>query len=283
MNSPARKLIPRGRIFEIVAATILTSALVLALLGQFLTPFETSSIDLQARLKPPGASSPLGVHWLGTDALGRDLLSLIILGIQPALQVSIISVALAGAVGTCLGAWAGLVGGRVAGALTLLSNVQLSFPFFLVAVVVIGMMTPSSGLVIGIIAFGFWVPFARISYNSSREISLLEFIDAVRVMRGSYLRIVFRHLVPNVLPNVVILSTFMLAHAIIIEASLSFLGLGMPTISPTLGRMLNDGRDYASTAWWLMVFPGMTIFILVLSINIIGEQARTNLDARLSR
>jgi len=283
VNSPARKLIPRGRIFEIVAATILTSALVLALLGQFLTPFETSSIDLQARLKPPGASSPLGVHWLGTDALGRDLLSLIILGIQPALQVSIISVALAGAVGTCLGAWAGLVGGRVAGALTLLSNVQLSFPFFLVAVVVIGMMTPSSGLVIGIIAFGFWVPFARISYNSSREISLLEFIDAVRVMRGSYLRIVFRHLVPNVLPNVVILSTFMLAHAIIIEASLSFLGLGMPTISPTLGRMLNDGRDYASTAWWLMVFPGMTIFILVLSINIIGEQARTNLDARLSR
>lgn len=278
-----RKFILRGRVLEIVAVTILASALVLALLGPFIIQFEAASIDLQARLKPPGARGALGVHWLGTDALGRDLLSLIALAIRPALQVSIISVALAGVVGTSLGAWAGLAGGRVAAALTLLSNVQLSFPFFLIAVVVLGMMDPSSGLVIGMIAFGFWVPFARISYNSAREISLLEFIDAVRVMRGSYARIIFRHLIPNVLPSVVILSTFMLASAIVIEAALSFVGLGMPTISPTLGRMLNEGRDYASTAWWLMVFPGVTIFILVLSINILGEQARTNLDARLSR
>lgn len=277
------KFIWRGRVLEIIAVAILASALALALLGRFMTHFEAASIDLHARLMPPGARGALGVHWLGTDALGRDMLMLITLAIGPALQVSIISVAIAGAVGTCIGAWAGLVGGRVAAVLTLFSNVQLSFPFFLIAVVVLGMMDPSSGLVIGIIAFGFWVPFARISYNSAREIALLEFVDAVRVMRGSYARIVFRHLIPNVLPSVVIISTFLLAQAIILEASLSFLGLGMPTEFPTLGRMLNDGRDYASTAWWLMVFPGVTIFILVLSINILGERARTSLDARLSR
>ncbi len=175
----------RGRnVFEIVAVVILLAALTAAILGPQLAPFNTSFMNLRGRLLAPLTEGERGMHWLGTDALGRDILSLIILGTRPALQVSLISVGLAAAFGTVVGTWAGLVGGRFASSLILLTNVQLSFPFFLIAVAVIGMMSPSSALVIGVIAVGLWVPFARISYNSALELVQMEFIDSVRVMRG---------------------------------------------------------------------------------------------------
>jgi peptide/nickel transport system permease protein len=280
MTAAALGFVRNRSVFEIVAVIILAAAIIAAIFGPQLTPFNSAFMNLRGRLIPPFTEGTGGMHWLGTDALGRDILSLIILGTRPALQVSLLSVGIAAAFGTCIGTWAGLVGGRLASGLILLSNVQLSFPFFLIAVAVIGMLQPSSALVIGVIAVGLWVPFARISYNSARELVQLEFIDAVRVMRGSSARIILRHLIPNVLPNVIIVATFALANAIIAEAALSFLGLGMPTASPTWGRMLSEGRDYASTSWWLTVFPGFAVFLLVLAINIIGEQLRTVLDPR---
>jgi peptide/nickel transport system permease protein len=270
----------KRNILEIIAIAILIVGVFAALFGQYIVPFNTAFLNLRGRLLPPGTEVPAGLHLLGTDGLGRDILSLIVLGSRTALLVSVVSVSIAAAFGTVIGTWAGLVGGRFATSLILLSNVQLSFPFFLIAVAIIGMMQPSSALVIGVIAVGLWVPFARISYNSSRELVHLEFIDAVKVMRGSQARIILRHLIPNVLPNVIIVATFALANAIIAEAALSFLGLGMPSASPTWGRMLSEGRDYASTAWWLTVFPGLAVFLLVLSINIIGERLRIILDPR---
>lgn len=270
----------RRNVIVILASVVLLGALIVAIFGPQLAPHNSAFMNLRGRLLPPGAEGTKGIHWLGTDALGRDILSLIILGTRPALQVSLFSVGLAAAFGTFCGTWAGLIGGRLASGLILLTNVQLSFPFFLIAVAIIGMMTPSSALVIGLVAVGLWVPFARISFNSARELTQLDFIDAVRVMRGSRLRIVVRHLIPNVLPNVIIVATFALANAIIAEAALSFLGLGMPTASPTWGRMLSEGRDYAATSWWLTVFPGLAVFILVLAINIVGEQLRSTLDPR---
>lgn len=271
----------RGRSgFELVAVAILLVVIAAALFGPHIAPFNTTFMNLRGRLLPPGTLGAKGMHWLGTDALGRDILSLVILGSRPALQVSIFSVGLAATFGTILGTWAGLVGGRLASGLILMTNVQLSFPFFLIAVAVIGMMKPSSTLVIVVISVGLWVPFARLSYNSARELAQLDFIDAVRVMRGSYARIILRHLIPNVLPNVIIIATFALANAIIAEAALSFLGLGMPTASPTWGRMLSEGREYAATSWWLTVFPGLAVFVLVLAINILGERLRTVLDPR---
>jgi peptide/nickel transport system permease protein len=270
----------KRNILEIIAIVILIVGVFAALFGQYIVPFNTAFLNLRGRLLPPGTEVPAGLHLLGTDGLGRDILSLIVLGSRTALLVSVVSVSIAAAFGTVIGTWAGLVGGRFASFLILFSNVQLSFPFFLVAVAIIGMMQPSSALVIGVIAVGLWVPFARISYNSSRELVHLEFIDAVKVMRGSQARIIVRHLIPNVLPNVIIVATFALANAIIAEAALSFLGLGMPSASPTWGRMLSEGRDYASTSWWLTVFPGLAVFLLVLSINIIGERLRIILDPR---
>lgn len=270
----------KRNILEIIAIVILIVGVFAALFGQYIVPFNTAFLNLRGRLLPPGTEVAAGMHLLGTDGLGRDILSLIVLGSRTAFMVSVISVSIAAAFGTVIGTWAGLVGGRFASFLILFSNVQLSFPFFLVAVAIIGMMQPSSALVIGVIAVGLWVPFARISYNSSRELVHLEFIDAVKVMRGSQARIILRHLIPNVLPNVIIVATFALANAIIAEAALSFLGLGMPSASPTWGRMLSEGRDYASTSWWLTVFPGLAVFLLVLSINIIGERLRIILDPR---
>jgi peptide/nickel transport system permease protein len=270
----------KRNILEIIAIVILIVGVFAALFGHYIVPFNTAFLNLRGRLLPPGTEVPAGMHLLGTDGLGRDILSLIVLGSRTALMVSVISVSIAAAFGTVIGTWAGLVGGRFASFLILFSNVQLSFPFFLVAVAIIGMMQPSSALVIGVIAVGLWVPFARISYNSSRELVHLEFIDAVKVMRGSQARIILLHLIPNVLPNVIIVATFALANAIIAEAALSFLGLGMPSASPTWGRMLSEGRDYASTSWWLTVFPGLAVFLLVLSINIIGERLRIILDPR---
>lgn len=265
---------------EIVAGLVLLIVVAAAVLGSSISPFAPTFMNLRGRLLPPGTLGTRGVHMLGTDSLGRDIFSLIILGARPALQVSILSVGLAATVGTVIGTWAGLVGGRLASTLVLLTNVQLSFPFFLIAVAVIGMMKPSSTLVIAVIAVGLWVPFARLSYASARELVQLDFIDAVRVMRGSYARIIFRHLIPNIMPNIIVIASFALAHAIIAEAALSFLGLGMPTSSPTWGRMLSEGREYAATSWWLTVFPGLAIFVLVLAINIIGEQLRDVLDPR---
>lgn len=280
MTVETMKLIRGRSVIEIAAVAVLLTALVAAVFGSELATYNTAFMNLRGRLLPPGAAGLRGVHWLGTDALGRDIFSLVILGTRPALQVSLFSVGLAAAFGTFCGTWAGLAGGRFASGLILLTNVQLSFPFFLIAVAVIGMVTPSSSLVIAVVAVGLWVPFARISYNSARELVQLDFIDAVRVMRGSYFRIVVKHLIPNVLPNVIIVATFALAHAIIAEAALSFLGLGMPTASPTWGRMLSEGRDYAATSWWLTVFPGLAVFVLVLAINVIGEQLRAFLDPR---
>lgn len=133
------------------------------------------------------------------------------------------------------------------------------------------------------IALGSWVPFARVTYSDTTQIKGLEYIEAVHVMRGTTLRVLARHILPNVLPNVLVLSTFALGTAIVMESGLSFVGLGVPTDTPTWGRMLSEGRDYMQTAWWLTVIPGGCIFLLVLSINVLGEQLRDYSDPKLNR
>ncbi len=259
------------------AALILAGVIVAAVLGPYLTPYDPTAQNLLSRLQPPGASG----HVFGTDALGRDILSLIIMGARPALFVSVAAAAIAAVVGVFAGMTAGFRGGRFGDLLLSLTNIQLAFPFFLLAVTVVGILRPSTPLVIAVIALGSWVPFARVTYADTQQLRELEFIEAVRVMRGSNLRIVFRPLLPNVLPNIVVLSTFAIGTAIVMESGLSFVGLGVPSETPTWGRMLSEGRDYMDSAWWLTMFPGLAILLLVLVINVIGEQLRDYADPRL--
>jgi len=178
--------------------------------------------------------------------------------------------------------FAGFRGGRFGDALLYLTNIQLAFPFFLLAVTIVGIMRPSVPLVIAVIALGGWVPFARVTYSDTMQIRELEYIEAVRVMRGSSFRILFRHILPNILPNMLVLATFGLGTAIVMESGLSFVGLGIPTSTPTWGRVLSEGRDYMQTAWWLTVFPGLAIVMLVFAINVLGEQLRDYADPKLA-
>jgi peptide/nickel transport system permease protein len=272
----------RAYVFIVWAAgVILAGMIIAALLGATITPYDASAQNLLSRLLPPGATGPDGRHWFGTDALGRDILSLIIMGARPALFVSVAAAAVAALVGVLAGMVAGFRGGRFGDLLLSLTNIQLAFPFFLLAVTVVGILRPSTFLVIAVIALGSWVPFARVTYADTQQLRELEFIEAVRVMRGSNIRILLRHILPNVLPNIVVLSTFAIGTAIVMESGLSFVGLGVPSETPTWGRMLSEGRDYMDSAWWLTVIPGAAILLLVLVINVIGEQLRDYADPRI--
>jgi peptide/nickel transport system permease protein len=278
----ALRLFSRNPVLVSVALAYLVFVILCTITGSSLAPYDPFEQDLGARLRAPGTAGSEGPHWFGTDALGRDILSLVIVGAAPALLVSLTSVLLAALVGVTTGMLAGFRGGRVANLLLLLTNIQLSFPFLLLAVTVVGILRPSTPLVIFVIAMGVWVRFARVTYSDTMQLRGLEYIEAVRVMRGSDTRILFRHILPNVLPNIIVLATFALATSIIMESSLSFVGLGIPSEAPTWGRMLSEGRDYMETAWWLTVFPGAAIFLLVLSVNILGEQLREISDPKLS-
>jgi peptide/nickel transport system permease protein len=272
----------RAYVFVVwLAGVILAGMIIAALLGPALTPYDATAQNLLSRLLPPGGSGPDGSHRFGTDALGRDILSLIIMGARPALFVSVAAAAIAAVVGVLAGMIAGFRGGRFGDLLLSLTNIQLAFPFFLLAVTIVGILRPSTSLVIAVIALGSWVPFARVTYADTQQLRELEFIEAVRVMRGSNIRILFRHILPNVLPNVVVLCTFAIGTAIVMESGLSFVGLGVPSETPTWGRMLSEGRDYMDSAWWLTVFPGAAILLLVLVINVIGEQLRDYADPRV--
>lgn len=275
--------IGRQPVLVLFCVAFLLVALVAALTGASFAPFDPTFQDLGSRLLPPGSLGAGGRYWLGTDTLGRDVLSLLIVGARPALFVSVASVSLAAAVGVCAGIFAGYRGGRFAVLLLYLSNIQLSFPFFLLAVTIVGILSPSVPLVIAVIALGSWVQFARVTYSDTNQIRQLEYVEAVLVMRGSTYRVLFRHILPNVLPNALVLAAFAFGTAIVMESGLSFVGLGVPTSSPTWGRMLSEGRDYMATAWWLTVFPGSCIFLLVLSINVLGEQLRDLLDPKVNR
>lgn len=278
-----RRALAGQPVIIVAAAIFMLLALAAAIGGEALAPHDPTYQDLGARLLPPGAIGPEGRYWLGTEALGRDVLSMLITGARPALFVSIVAVFLAAAAGICAGVCAGYRGGRLADVLLYLSNIQLSFPFFLLAITIVGILRPSVPLVIGVIALGSWVPFARVTYSDTTQIKGLEYVEAVHVMRGTTLRVLARHILPNVLPNVLVLSTFALGTAIVMESGLSFVGLGVPTDTPTWGRMLSEGRDYMQTAWWLTVIPGGCIFLLVLSINVLGEQLRDYSDPKLNR
>lgn len=265
-----------------LSVIVLTAVLVLALTGDLFAPIEPTKQSLRARLAPPMTEVKGVVHWLGTDAVGRDLLSQIIAGARPALLVSFFAVALGAGFGTLSGLLCGYIGGSARGWLLYGTNIQLSFPFFLLAVTIVGILRPSVPLVIVVIALGTWVPFARITLSETLQIREQEYIEAIKVMRGSRIRIVLRHILPNILPNILVLFTFAMGNAIVLESGLSFVGLGVPTATPTWGRMLSEGRDYMQTAWWLTLYPGATIFLLVLAINILGERARDVLDPKLA-
>jgi peptide/nickel transport system permease protein len=222
------------------------------------------------------------MHLLGTDALGRDVWSLLLAGGRTIVLSAVLAVLIGSVVGVTLGMVCGYLGGKLGDLLVLLTNMQLAFPFFLLALAVVGILGASFWLVVFVVALGSWVEISRVVYVETREICRLEYILAVRVMRGSGARAVTRHVLPNVMSSVLVLSALAFGTAIVIISGLGFIGLSAPTASPGWGEMLSDGRDYMETAWWLTVVPGAAIFLLVFSVNIIAENVRDKLDPTIS-
>ncbi|MFB3817745.1 MAG: ABC transporter permease [Candidatus Methylomirabilales bacterium] len=253
-----------------------------AVLAAWVAPADPTAQAVVKRLKPPGwraEGGPLAV--LGTDHLGRDILSRLVFGARISLVIGLSAVALAGTIGTLLGLVAGYRGGRVDDLCMRLTDTMLAMPFILLALAVIAVLGPSLRNIIVVLGVTSWVSYARVVRAEVLSLRTREFVSAAQALGGGGGRIVFRHLLPNVLTPVIVIATLEVARMVILESALSFLGLGIPPPTPTWGGMLADGRAYLSTAWWLATFPGLCIMLTVLGINLLGDWLRDALDPRL--
>ena len=272
----------RARRLPPLTATIGLIVILLVTLGAVgadaLSPFSPTAQALRERLQPP---TLLSRHVLGTDNLGRDVLSRTIYGARVSLTVGIAAAALAGSLGVLLGLLAGYVGGWCDALVSRLADIQQAIPFLILAIAVAVIVGPSLTNVVLVLAVTTWVSYFRVVRAEVLSVRESLLVDAARVLGASTPRIVLRHVLPNVSGSVIVIGSLMVANMIIFEASLSFLGLGVPPPTPTWGRMVFDGVQYVDSAWWLSFFPGLAIVLTVLAINLIGDWLRDLLDPRL--
>jgi peptide/nickel transport system permease protein len=256
-----------------VGAAIVVVAVLAALLGPFVVPFDPSEQVLALRLE-----GPTGLHWFGLDELGRDIFSRILSGARVSLMVGLIVVGVSATVGIVLGSIAGYFGGRVDEGISRVIDVLLAFPGLLLAIALVAVLGPSLTNVILALALIGWVGYARLVRGQVLRAREFEFVQAARALGASTPRILVRHIVPSVLPAVTVQATLGMAGAILAEASLSFLGLGVQPPTPSWGTMLSYGKAHLLEAPHLTVFPGMAIAVLVLGFNFLGDGLRDALD-----
>lgn len=265
-----------------VAALVLLGVLVMAVLAPQLAPHDPARNNLRIASQPP-AWEPEGSasYLLGTDNLGRDILSRIIWGARVSLVVGFVATAVSGAVGVTLGLLAGYYGSWVDHLVMRLADTQLSIPFILLAIVVTAAIGPSLQNIILVLGVTGWVVYARIVRGGALTLREVEFAQAARCLGASDPRIIVRHVAPNLIAPVIVTATFAVAQFIVAEAALSFLGLGVQPPTPTWGGMLADGREFLATEPWMATFPGLAIMLTVLAINVLGDWLRDRLDPRL--
>jgi peptide/nickel transport system permease protein len=261
---------------------ILLIVIASALLAPYLAPHDPIAQDINNRLKPP-VWDPKGSreHLLGTDHLGRDILSRLVYGARISLIVGLSAVLISGTIGILIGLIAGYYGSWLDDIFMRLADIQLAFPFILLAIAVVAVLGPSLRNIIIVLGITGWVVYARVIRAEVLSVRELEFIEAIHALGGQNLRILFRHILPNVISPGIVIATLEVARMIILESALSFLGLGVQPPTPTWGGMLNDGRQYLYNAWWLATFPGLAIMLTVLGINLLGDWIRDTLDPRL--
>jgi peptide/nickel transport system permease protein len=252
-----------------------------ALFGQWLIPFDPDAQNIMLRLKPPLFSGPTGLHLLGTDALGRDIFSRLVIGARVSLLVGVASVVISGVVGVTFGLIAGYEEKYAGRFLMAVTDIQLAIPFLVLALAVAAVVGPSLWNIIAILGLTNWVQYARVVRSEVLALRRREYIQAAHTMGISVPMILIRHLLPNVMSTVIVISSLLVAKMILFESSLSFLGLGVPPQTPTWGTMIADGRNYVGNAWWVATFPGLSIFLTVIGINLIGDRLRDMLDPRL--
>lgn len=272
----------RSRSKVVIGAVVVLGVGLCAVLAPRLAPLPPNAQDLHARLRPPawqeGGTFP---RLLGTDQLGRDVLSRIIFGARVSMLVGLMAVAISGTLGVALGLVSGYAGGWADIVIMRLADVQLAMPFILLAILIVAVIGAGLQNVVIVLGVAGWMTYARIVRGSVLAVREKEFVEAARAIGAGSLRVIARHILPNVLSPVIVIATFNVANAIIAEAALSFLGLGVEPSIPTWGGMLAEGRTYLASAWWLATFPGLAIMVSVLGINLLGDWARDALDPRL--
>jgi peptide/nickel transport system permease protein len=271
------------RRYPVVALAILTFLLVIpALLAPQVAPYDPLQGSLSKRLRPPvwqeGGTTD---HLLGTDKLGRDMLSRIIHGSRVSLMVSLVAIFVGGTIGTVLGLMSGYFGGWLDSLLMRMVDISLSLPTILLALVLVAALGPSFGTVIAVLVVILWARYARLVRGETLSVKQRDFIARARVAGASHTRIMARYIFPNVVNSLIVLATLQVGYVILLESALSFLGAGLPRPTPAWGLMIADGRELVVQAWWVSMFPGLAIMLTVLSLNLLGDWLRDHLDPKL--
>jgi len=279
------------RLTFIVPVTVLSLMVLVAIFADLswlglpdvrLAPYDPVKMSLPDRLMPPfWAEEGSTDHLLGTDKMGRDILSRLIFGARISLSVSLLVILITSFVGTVLGILGGYVGGRTEAFLMRITDISMAFPPILVAMLLAVSMGPSFTTVVLAISLLGWAPYARLIRGETLRLREMDFVAQARIIGTSPFRIMLRHIFPNVINPLIIIMTLQIGLLIITEASLSFLGVGIPPPAPSWGNMVNDGRNLVDIAWWISTFPGIAIGMVVMSGNFFGDWLRDKMDPRL--
>ncbi|MET0851324.1 MAG: ABC transporter permease [Candidatus Rokuibacteriota bacterium] len=272
----------RGRQLPWFAGSILLALVLTAAFADVLAPRSPTDGDITTKLIPPvWMERGTWEHPLGTDRFGRDVLSRIIYGSRISLAVSLIAIGVAGTFGTLLGLISGYRGGLTDALLMRLTDIGLSLPTILIAVVLVAVSEPSFRNVILVIALLLWPRFARQVRGETLGIKEQDFVALAVVAGRSSAWIIRRHIFPNVVPTLLVISTLQVGYVVLLEGTLSFLGVGVPPPNPAWGLMIADGRGFLATAWWITLFPGLAMLLTVLAVNLMGDWLRDHLDPKL--
>ena len=272
-----------------IAFILLIATMLLALIAPWIVPqnpYDLAQVDILDSRLPPGTPSSSGkyTHWLGTDGAGRDLVSAMLYGLRISLAVGVMSGLIAMALGAAIGLIAAYAGGRVESVIMRLVDLQLSFPAILVALMLIAILGKGVDKIIIALVTVQWAYYARTVRGSALVESRKEYVEAARCLGLSNGRILFRHILPNCLPPLIVVVTVQTAHAISLEATLSFLGVGLPQTEPSLGLLISNGFQYMlSGDYWISFFPGLVLLATIVVINLVGDQLRDVLNPRLSK
>jgi len=274
--SPMQML--RKRVFRhqglMIGVVVLVIVILLAIFAPLLATHDPYTQDLLARMKPPVFLGGSWEHPLGTDQLGRDFLARLLYGARISLTIGIITAIISGLIGTTLGVCAGYFGGRTDTIVTFLITTRLAMPVVLVALAVVAIFGGSLQVVILVLGFLLWDRFAVVMRASTRQVASREYVTAARAIGCSVPRIVLTEILPNVANNLIVVVTLEMAHAILLEAALSFLGLGVQPPTPSWGLMVSEGKAMMLFSPWMITIPGIALFVLVLAINLLGDGLR---------
>ena len=270
------------RLPPVLPLLVVALLLFCAIFAPLLAPHSPTEGSLGKRLRPPlGMEDSTPEHVLGTDRLGRDTLSRLIYGAQISLSVSVLGILLTGTVGAFIGLLAGFLGEWVDTICMRLVDISLSLPGILMAVLLSVVFKPSFTNVVIVVIFLLWPSYARLVRGETLSLKQQEFVALARVAGCSSLTIMFRHILPNLAPSILVLATLQVGFVIVLEASLSFIGVGIPPPTPSWGVMVADGRGLIEQAWWISILPGLAILVTVISLNILGDWVRDRLDPKL--